>query len=82
MAGRRAADDGEGLSGAFAKAQPYLNAVWLMTGSVALGTLGGYFLDRRLGTKPWLLVTGALLGVAAGFYGFIRAVIALDRGRR
>jgi ATP synthase protein I len=82
MAGRRGAEDGEGLSSALSKAQPYLNAVWLMTGSVALGTLTGYFLDRRFGTKPWLLVAGALVGVGAGFYGFIRAVIALDKGRK
>ncbi len=82
MAGRRGAEDGKVLSSALSKAQPYLDAVWLMTGSVALGTLTGYFLDRRLGTKPWLLVAGALLGVVAGFYGFIRAVIALDKGRK
>jgi ATP synthase protein I len=49
---------------------------------VALGTLGGFFLDRRFGTKPWLLVVGAVLGVSAGFYSFIRAVIAQDKKPR
>jgi ATP synthase protein I len=82
MPGRRGREDGEGLSSALSKAQPYLDAVWLMTGSVALGTLGGFFLDRRFGTKPWLLVVGALLGVSGGFYSFIRAVIALDKKPR
>jgi ATP synthase protein I len=82
MPGRRGREDGEGLTSAFSKAQPYLDAVWLMTGSVALGTLSGFFLDRRFGTKPWLLVAGALLGVSGGFYSFIRAVIALDKKPR
>ena len=32
----------------------------------------GWALDRWLGTKPWLLVTGVVLGAIAGFYQFIR----------
>lgn len=28
----------------------------------------GWFLDRWLGTRPWLLVAGALMGNAAGLY--------------
>ena len=32
----------------------------------------GWLLDRWLGTKPWLLVLGILLGAIAGFYQFIR----------
>lgn len=32
----------------------------------------GWMLDRWLGTSPWLLVTGILLGSAVGFYEFIR----------
>jgi ATP synthase protein I len=32
----------------------------------------GWLLDRWLGTKPWLLVIGIVLGAAAGFYEFIR----------
>jgi ATP synthase protein I len=74
--------DGEGVTNALSKAQPYLDAVWLMTGSVALGALGGYFLDRHFGTKPWLLVVGSLLGIGSGFYAFIRAVMALDKKPR
>jgi len=82
MPGRNEPEKGEGLSSALSKAQPYLDAVWLMTGSAALGTLSGYFLDRRLGTRPWLLVAGALLGIGAGFYAFIRAVMGIDKGRQ
>lgn len=32
----------------------------------------GWLLDRWLGTKPWLMVIGIVLGAAAGFYQFIR----------
>ncbi|MCE9592400.1 MAG: AtpZ/AtpI family protein [Planctomycetes bacterium] len=28
----------------------------------------GWWLDKRWGTGPWLLVTGAALGFAGGFY--------------
>ncbi|HKP37987.1 MAG TPA: AtpZ/AtpI family protein [Pyrinomonadaceae bacterium] len=40
--------------------------------SVVAGLLIGWLLDRWLGTRPWLLVTGMVLGSAAGFYEFIR----------
>ena len=38
----------------------------------------GWMLDRWLGTKPWLLVAGIVLGSAAGFYQFLRATSKLS----
>ncbi|MCU1267957.1 MAG: hypothetical protein JWM21_4275 [Acidobacteria bacterium] len=32
----------------------------------------GWALDRWLGTKPWLMVVGIVLGAIVGFYQFIR----------
>jgi ATP synthase protein I len=32
----------------------------------------GWLLDRWLETKPWLMLTGIVLGAVAGFYQFIR----------
>ena len=32
----------------------------------------GYWLDGWLGTRPWLLLLGSLLGIAVGLYGFLR----------
>jgi ATP synthase protein I len=32
----------------------------------------GWLLDRWLGTAPWLLVAGLVLGAITGFYQFIR----------
>lgn len=41
--------------------------------AVVAGLIIGWLLDRWLGTRPWLLVTGIVLGSAAGFYEFIRS---------
>jgi ATP synthase protein I len=32
----------------------------------------GWFLDRWLGTQPWFLIGGILLGSAAGLFEFVR----------
>jgi len=45
--------------------------------SVLLGFWGGRFLDHRLGSEPWLMVVGVLLGVAAGTIGIYRVVSRL-----
>lgn len=44
--------------------------------SIALLTGLGWWLDSTWGTTPWLLVTGAVLGVVAGFVNLVRAVPA------
>lgn len=35
--------------------------------AVAIGTYGGWWLDKKLGWTPWLTIVGLLFGVAAGF---------------
>lgn len=54
-----------------------LNLMTVGTGLVACLVTGyflGSYLDRRLGTSPWLVVVGVLLGTAAGFVGLFRTV--------
>ncbi len=46
--------------------------------AVASGLIVGWLLDRWLGTRPWLLVSGIVLGAAAGFYEFIRQTSKLS----
>ena len=46
--------------------------------AVALFLAVGWMLDRWLGTKPWLLVAGIVLGSAAGFYQFLRTTSRLS----
>lgn len=38
----------------------------------------GWLLDRWLGTSPWLMVAGIILGSIIGFYEFIRIVSKLN----
>ena len=49
----------------------YAAAFSLFTAVVA-GLIVGWVLDRWLGTGPWLLVSGIVLGAVTGFYQFIR----------
>jgi ATP synthase protein I len=37
----------------------------------------GWLADRWLGTKPWLLVLGIVLGAIVGFYQFIKLTAQL-----
>lgn len=39
-----------------------------LAGAVLLGFFGGYWLDRKLGTLPWLTLAGAVAGIAGGFF--------------
>jgi F0F1-type ATP synthase assembly protein I len=65
----------ESLVEAYRKAGPYLNIglVWAL--AVLFFTWLGIELDKKLNTAPWLTVTGALVGIAAGFYHFIKTVL-------
>jgi F0F1-type ATP synthase assembly protein I len=47
--------------------------------SVLIGLLMGMFLDRQLGTAPWLMLLFLVFGFVAGFRGVLRAVRREDR---
>jgi len=47
-------------------------AAFTLFSSVAALTGLGWALDRWLGTAPWLLVGGLVLGAVVGFYQFVR----------
>jgi ATP synthase protein I len=42
--------------------------------STLVGAGGGYALDRWLGTAPWLMIVGLLLGMVAGFREMLRMI--------
>jgi ATP synthase protein I len=50
--------------------------------STVLGLWGGYVLDRWLGSAPWLMLVGLLLGIASGFVNLFRAAGLLGREGR
>ncbi len=49
-----------------------------LVAATVLGAGLGYGLDRWLGTGPWLLVVGVVLGAVAGFLAVYRLVNASD----
>ena len=52
---------------------PAAAASYSLIGAILLLGGGGYWLDGRLGTGPWLTVGGLLLGIVVGFYELIKA---------
>jgi ATP synthase protein I len=60
-------------------AEPYISAVWQLVGGAVVGVLGGYLLDRWLGTKPWLMLALSLVGISVGFYAFLRKMLQLSK---
>jgi ATP synthase protein I len=53
-------------------------AAFSLFAAVVSGLGVGWLLDRWLGTKPWLMVVGIVLGAAAGFYELVRATAKLS----
>jgi F0F1-type ATP synthase assembly protein I len=51
-----------------------------LTAAVAGFTFLGWLWDRHFGTRPWGLLTGALLGLIGGMYNLIRQTMAASRG--
>jgi F0F1-type ATP synthase assembly protein I len=49
--------------------------------SVLLFLAVGGWLDKKLGTSPWLLVLGAFVGAGAGFYSLYYHIVIEPRHR-
>lgn len=49
-----------------------------LVASVLIGALGGYGLDRRLGTTPWLFLVGLIVGSAAAILNIMRLIPSED----
>ena len=46
----------------------------MLPSSIAVGLFIGYFLDKLLGTAPWLLIIFTLFGVVSGFLSLFRGL--------
>ncbi|HEX3543019.1 MAG TPA: AtpZ/AtpI family protein [Candidatus Acidoferrum sp.] len=83
--GNKRTDDSPDSSSGPGKASSFSNQFamamelpFVLVGAVLLGGVLGYFLDRWLNTKPWLmLVFGGL-----GFFGGVRDIIRRMPGSR
>jgi len=58
---------------------PYLTLGLQLALSVVLFFFLGRWLDGVLGTSPWLMIAGLVLGSAGGFIQFFRTVVALGK---
>ena len=45
-----------------------------MAAAVVFGTLGGVWLDKKLGTAPWLFWFGLVIGIGAATRAVVRVV--------
>ena len=83
---RQGGDDERGLSGlaqGYSKGAPYMAASSALVGAVAVFTLGGWWLDQKLGHEtPWLLLVGAGIGMTGGFISFFMTVLGKNKKRK
>ena len=56
------------------RAGPVASASYALIGAIILLGGIGYAIDRWLGTTPWFLLAGLLLGLVVGFYELAKAV--------
>jgi F0F1-type ATP synthase assembly protein I len=56
------------------RAGPVASASYTLIGAIILLGGIGFALDRWLGTAPWFLLAGLLLGLIVGFYELAKAV--------
>ena len=53
---------------------PYLGLGSSLAALVLVGLGAGYWLDGKLGTRPWLLLVGGCLGIAMALLELYRTV--------
>ena len=53
---------------------PIAGASYTLIGAILVLGLLGYALDHWLGTSPWFLLAGLLLGLVVGFYELAKVV--------
>ncbi|HLL53052.1 MAG TPA: AtpZ/AtpI family protein [Myxococcaceae bacterium] len=80
--GKRVGDELSPMARQYREMTPYVDAVWKLVGGAAFGVLAGYWLDKWLGTTPWLLVGLSTAGIVVGFYAFIRAMTRPSRKKQ
>jgi F0F1-type ATP synthase assembly protein I len=54
---------------------------FVLVGSIAVGGIVGYWLDQKLHTGPWLLLSLGLLGFAGGLREVLRRIGVAGRDK-
>ena len=71
-------DSGSSLGQAYRKAGPYLSLGIEFIAAILLCLFAGRWLDSKLDTVPFLMLFGAFLGMAAGFYNLYKTSLRLQ----
>ncbi len=61
------------------EAGPYLGLGSQLAASVLFGVAAGHFADREFGTGPWLLLLGAVMGIAVAMIQLYRTELTRKR---
>jgi F0F1-type ATP synthase assembly protein I len=64
------------------KAEPYINIIYVLIGSVAMFGIIGWFLDKKMNTTPGLFITGLFLGLFAGYYHMYKVLKKLENNSK
>ena len=72
-------DELSGFAKAYRAAAPWLNASAKLTTAPALGVAVGWWVDSKYGSGPVGLLIGAMVGMTAGFVGFIVDVTKMSK---
>jgi F0F1-type ATP synthase assembly protein I len=68
----------ESLVEAFQAIAPFASVGWVFAVSVAVCTALGWWIDTRIGTKPYFLLGGAVFGIIIGIYNLAVVVKELN----
>lgn len=80
--GRDGASEGASEKGSRKKAPSpavFAGAGFELAGCILLGLFAGQWVDKRLGTAPWLLILGVFIGAAAGIFSMLRILTTAER---
>ena len=61
---------------------PYLGVGLEFAVSLLLFIFLGRYLDKLLGTEPWLFISGSALGFIVGFYSLVKTLDSLSRRKK
>ena len=60
----------------------FAGAGFELAGCILIGLFGGQWIDKKLGTAPWLLILGVFIGAAAGIFNMYRTLTTAERRAR
>ena len=72
------ADKQSGIGHAYRSVGAYLALGIQLVATILLCVFAGHWADGKFDSAPVLTLIGGLLGIAAGFYHFFRAVLKMD----